>query len=84
VIKKNADGVHGDLFFTACSLGNRIFPYIGTSQASPHVAGLAALLIAEKGKGNPEAIKSMIQRSGDNIDPSLGRSRINVARTLGL
>jgi lantibiotic leader peptide-processing serine protease len=84
VIKKNADGVHGDLFFTACSLGNRIFPYIGTSQASPHVAGLAALLIAEKGKGNPEAIKRMIQRSGDDIDPSLGRSRINVARTLGL
>ena len=84
VIVKNADKVHGDLFFTACSLGNKIFPYFGTSQASPHVAGLAALLVAENGKGNPERIKSLIQRSGDVIDPALGRSRINVQRALGL
>jgi subtilisin family serine protease len=84
VIVRAADGVHGNLGFFGCQAGNSIFPYFGTSQASPHVAGLAALLIAEKGKGNPEQIKSLIQKSGDVIDPALGRSRINVRTAVGL
>jgi hypothetical protein len=84
VIVKNADGVHGDLFLTACTAGNRIFPYIGTSQAAPHVAGLAALLIAENGKGNPQQIKRLIQKSADPIDAAYGRGRISVKNALGL
>jgi subtilisin family serine protease len=84
VIVKNADGINGDLFLTACIAGNRIFPYIGTSQAAPHVAGLAALLIAENGKGNPQQIKRLIQKSADPIDAAYGRGRISVKNALGL
>jgi hypothetical protein len=74
---------------TACSAGNRLSGYIGTSQASPHVAGLAALLVAEKGKGNPALIKATIQNSSLDLgapgtDPFYGRGRIDVASALGL
>ncbi len=73
---------------TPCAAGNRITGYIGTSQASPHVAGLAALLIAQYGKGNPMMIKKMIENTGDPLDEDLdgafGRTRINVQRALGL
>jgi lantibiotic leader peptide-processing serine protease len=84
VIVKNADGINGDLGFAGCSAGNRIFPYHGTSQAAPHVAGLAALLIAENGKGNPEQIKHLIQKSSDPINGALGRGRISVRNAFGL
>jgi len=84
VIQKNADGVHGDLFLTSCIAGNRLTGFIGTSQASPHVAGLAALLIAENGKGNPNQIKNLIQKSAVGTDRSLGRGRISVSNALGL
>jgi len=71
-----------------CQSGGFTLGFIGTSQASPHVAGLAALLVAQYGKGNPTLIKQMIEDSGDELDPTLGgafgRTRINVARALGL
>jgi subtilisin family serine protease len=61
---------------------------LGTSQASPHVAGLAALLVAEHGR-NPALIRDIIRNSADDLgqagtDPYIGRGRINVARALGL
>ena len=85
VIQKAADGIHGDLFVTACLAGNRLTGYIGTSQAAPHVPGLAALLAAEPGyKGRPEKIKQQIQRSADTINRDFGRGRINVGHALGL
>lgn len=70
--------------YGACSL----FGYLGTSQASPHVAGLAALLIEVYG-GNPGAIQRAIERSADqpggsSVDARYGHGRINVARALGL
>lgn len=72
-----------------CQAGNRLTGYVGTSQATPHVAGLAALLIAERGKGQPQQIKAAIQQSADDLgqagtDPFYGKGRINVARALGL
>ena len=74
---------------TVCAAGNRLSGYIGTSQATPHVAGLAALLVAEHGHGNPSAIKHLIEQSADDLgqpgtDPYYGRGRINVAKALGL
>lgn len=72
-----------------CASGGAVSASVGTSQASPHVAGLAALLIAEMGRGNPAAIKAAIQNSADDLglpgaDPYFGKGRINVARALGL
>ena len=73
---------------TVCAAGNRLSGFIGTSQASPHVAGLAALLVAEYGKGNPMLIKRLIENTGDPMDAyfsnAFGRTRINVQRALGL
>jgi len=74
---------------TACTAGNRLTGSIGTSQAAPHVAGLAALLISERGHGQPQQIKQLIEQSADDLgqrgtDPFFGRGRINVARALGL
>jgi len=69
---------------TACAAGNRVTAYIGTSQASPHVAGLAALLVSEMGHGHPSQIKNTILNSAVPIDPLLGRGRISVKNALGL
>ena len=75
---------------TPCIAGNSLRGLLGTSQASPHVAGLAALLIAEHGYSNqPAAVKHAIERAALDLgptgtDPYYGRGRIDVARALGL
>ncbi len=60
----------------------------GTSFAAPHVAGLAALLVAQLGQGNPALIRARILQSADDLgepgtDPYYGKGRINVARGTG-
>lgn len=65
-----------------------LWGFVGTSQASPHVAGLAALLIAQHGR-SPDLIRDLITSSADQLgksgnDPRYGRGRINVARAVGL
>jgi lantibiotic leader peptide-processing serine protease len=77
----------GTPILTACVTGNRLTGFIGTSQASPHVAGLAALIVSRKGHGRPEQIKRIIEQSADDLgqpgtDPFFGRGRISVARAL--
>lgn len=62
---------------------------IGTSWATPTVAGLAALLVAKHGRGNPALIRANILQSADDLgepgtDPYYGKGRINVARALGV
>jgi subtilisin family serine protease len=74
---------------TPCSGGNLLDGFIGTSQAAPHVSGLAALLVAKYGKNNPDLIRFLIEASADDLgrrgrDPFYGHGRINVARALGL
>jgi subtilisin family serine protease len=78
----------GTPILTSCTAGNRLSGFIGTSQATPHVAGLAALLVAERGHGQPQQIKHLIEQSADDLgqpgtDPYFGRGRINVAKALG-
>jgi subtilisin family serine protease len=72
-----------------CADGLTIVGAIGTSQATPHVSGLAALLVARYGKNNPGLIRLLIEASADDLgrrgkDPFYGRGRINVATALGL
>ena len=69
---------------TNCRFGNRLSGYLGTSQASPHVAGLAASLMAEFGTGKPQQIKHLIEKSSEPIDPAYGRGRISVKNAFGL
>jgi lantibiotic leader peptide-processing serine protease len=96
--------VSGGFVWAACSstrfrvIGNQVFTnpcgparivgMAGTSMASPHVAGLAALLVETHGR-NPGRIGSAIHQSADDLgprgtDPFYGKGRINVARALGL
>jgi lantibiotic leader peptide-processing serine protease len=74
----------GDPAFAGCQGGNRLNGYLGTSQATPHVTGLAALLTAEYPKKHPERIKAIVENSGDPIARQYGGKRINVAAALGL
>jgi subtilisin family serine protease len=75
----------GNAYHDTC--GSRTYNYngfVGTSQAAPHVSGLAALLVADNGHANPQWIKRRIEGSGDRINPLFGKGRINVAKALGL
>lgn len=87
--KTTITGFNGGTPVTPCAAGNRLTGEIGTSQASPHVAGLAALLVAELGHGRPSQIKAAILNSALDLgqpgtDPYFGRGRIDVAKALGL
>jgi subtilisin family serine protease len=70
-----------------CQTGTFVIGAQGTSMASPHVAGTAALLVAQLGR-NPGAIKTRLQQSADDLgpagaDPFYGKGRLNVARAVG-
>jgi subtilisin family serine protease len=79
----------GNIVGLPCASGGFIYAAVGTSQATPHVSGLAALLIAEHGKGKPTQIKAAIKSSAVDLgqpgnDPFFGQGRIDVARALDL
>jgi subtilisin family serine protease len=78
-----------DPLLVPCAIQPRLLNNWGTSMATPHVSGLAALLVAEIGRGNPAQVRSRILQSAEDLgqpgtDPFYGRGRINVARALGL
>src|SRR6266550_3718958 len=73
----------------ACRARQPVAQGAGTSFAAPTVSGLAALLVAQLGHGNPALIRARILQSADDLgqpgtDPYYGKGRINVARALGL
>ncbi len=69
---------------TDCQFGGSATGALGTSQAAPHVAGLAALLVEKYGHGQPQMIKHLLEQTSDPIDPAYGRGRISVINALGL
>jgi subtilisin family serine protease len=76
------------LLIPVCQTGTFVVGVQGTSQASPHVSGLAALLVEDLGR-NPAAIGSAIRNGADDLgqpgtDPLYGKGRINVPASLGL
>ncbi len=79
----------GSFAGSPCASGGYVTGFIGTSQASPHVAGLAALLMAQYPGRGAAWVKSRIKSTAVDLgqpgtDPFYGRGRIDVARALGL
>ncbi|MBI2267997.1 MAG: S8 family serine peptidase [Candidatus Blackburnbacteria bacterium] len=59
----------------------------GTSMASPHVAGLAALILAKQPNLKPEEVEAILENSADDLgesewDMHFGWGRINASRAL--
>ena len=89
-------GDDGDWVYALCPLTSLVFfcedgyyplGVAGTSQAAPHVAGLAALAVEDVGR-SPAQVRNRIRNSADAVDgngnsPYHGKGRINVARMVG-
>lgn len=67
---------------------NRLYgTFGGTSAASPHVAGLAGLLLSVKPSLRPHEVKAIIQKTADRLGggeyhPEYGYGRINVFKAV--
>ena len=77
------------LVLPICQTGTFAVGLTGTSMATPHVSGLAALVMSQQGAIGPSAIKSILQGTADDlglsgVDPFYGKGRINAARALGV
>ncbi|PWR69760.1 peptidase S8/S53 subtilisin kexin sedolisin [Methanospirillum stamsii] len=69
------------------ALGHQYVKMKGTSMATPHVAGLAALLLSKDSSLTPSALKTKILSSVDKLSAFSGKTvsggRINVLKALG-
>jgi subtilisin family serine protease len=73
-----------NLYSNTAHIGHdEISLYAGTSQATPHVAGLAALMLTKDGTLTPAQIGSIISTSAHNIgDVKQGHGRIDALAAL--
>ncbi|HEX9696526.1 MAG TPA: S8 family serine peptidase [Actinomycetota bacterium] len=67
--------------------GGTVAPPCGTSAAAPQVSGLAALLFEQDPSRSPSQVRSIIERSADDLGPPgrddrFGHGRINAERAL--
>lgn len=85
--------------FAACSTSSLVIPQCrttliplglqGTSQAAPHVSGVAALLLGKHGPLSPGALRSMLENSADDLGDSgkdrfYGQGRVSAKNAMGL
>jgi serine protease len=59
----------------------------GTSMASPHAAGVAALVLSKNGKLTPVQVRTVLRQSGNDLgtpgwDPVFGHGRVNAKRAV--
>ena len=75
-------------FVLNCTNGQWYAWYAGTSQAAPHVCGVAALIIEKNGGGlSPAHIKRELRHAADDLgkagqDPFYGNGRVNAAQAV--
>jgi subtilisin family serine protease len=72
------------VFSTGATVGPNAFYYwsAGTSMATPHASGVAALAVSRYGKMHPAQLRSVLERGADDLgkpgnDPAYGAGRVN-------
>jgi hypothetical protein len=87
------DGIYStmptyDVYLTTGSSYSKNYDYLqGTSQATPYVAGLAALILSADPTLSPTEVQSLIENTAEDIgndgwDPNYGHGRIEAAAAL--
>jgi subtilisin family serine protease len=69
------------------AVGAKYLRQMGTSMASPHAAGAAALILARHPDYSPEQVRQALREGSDDVgvsgpDPNSGRGRVNAAKAL--
>lgn len=72
----------------ACRAGGFAVGISGTSMATPHTTGVAALILSN-GVTGPAQLRAVLEQSADDlgdpgVDPAYGHGRINAARAAGV
>lgn len=75
-----------DLVFSTGAL-NAYYWSAGTSMATPHVSGVAALIVSKYGKMHPACLRACLNGGADDLgtpehDPYYGNGRVNALRSV--
>jgi serine protease len=89
VVDQNQDGYGDGIVQQTFQLNPTQFHYyffMGTSMATPHVSGVAALLISQ-GAAGPDRIRNILQNTADDLgtpgwDPQYGWGQVNAVAAL--
>jgi len=77
------------LVIPICQTGTYVVGVMGTSMSAPHVSGLAAMVMGQRGHLSPSQVRAALTQSADDLgqrgtDPWYGKGRINAARAAGV